>query len=106
MPESLFQAVALQFEIAYPAYPASDGWVLSYTLTPTFMNPIQPPIQFAATTALDGESYAVNISGEETMFWEPGIYEWTNLVEKEGEEPVRLAVGTFGMLSSWPKAYQ
>lgn len=67
-----------------PDYPATEGWVLSYTLVSAANR-----INFAATTS--GTDYLVNVAAATTAAWAPGTYEW--------RAQVSLAVQVFTVAS-------
>lgn len=50
-----------------PDYPASAGWVLSYTL-------IGPNAVYNATATADGTAHLVSLAAAVTAGWEPGRY--------------------------------
>lgn len=51
------------------SYPASAGWVLTYTL----VNPLQR-VTFNATP--QGDDFLVNAPAATTAAWPPGVYDW------------------------------
>lgn len=86
MREQLIAGDALDFETAVPDYPASDGWVLTYKLIPVSAGGTVYTI--TATTADDGESYAVEVSSATTANWTAGEYTWAAYVTLSGERHV------------------
>lgn len=73
----------LDFQVAVPEYPNTDGWTLKYRLTPRFTTPTQAPIELTAVNNTDG-TYQVQESPANTADWEPGFYSWARWVEKVG----------------------
>lgn len=61
-----------------PDYPATEGWVLSYTLVSAATR-----ITFSATTS--GTDYLVNVAASTTAGWAAGIYEWRAQVSLSGQ---------------------
>lgn len=59
-------------------YPATEGWVLSYTLVSAAAR-----ITFSATTS--GSDYLVSVPAATTSAWLAGAYEWRAQVSKAGE---------------------
>jgi hypothetical protein len=52
-----------------PGYPASAGWVLTYTL-------INASAKITITSAASGEDHLVNTPAASTTGWAPGAYTW------------------------------
>lgn len=71
------------FTTIVEGYPATDGWVLNYYLTP-YTTGIQ--VVLTATTAADGTSYRIQKSPVESALIAAGDYTWTARVEKAGSE--------------------
>lgn len=69
-------------------YPASDGWVLSYRLTPRGTG---AAISFNATAA--GADHQVNVAAATTATWAPGEYTVSAWVTRSGERYVIPAEG-------------
>ena len=86
MQEQLIAGDALDFETAVPDYPASDGWTLTYRLIPVADG--GTVYTFAATTADDGESYAIEVASATTPTWAAGAYTWAAYVTLAGERHV------------------
>lgn len=84
MNEELVAGDTLDFTVAVPDYPASDGWTLKYRLTPRFASPVQAPVDLTATTNADGSRYDVQASPGTTADWGAGYYTWARWVEKSG----------------------
>lgn len=82
--ETLIAGDTLDFTIDVPDYPASDGWVLTYRLTPRFTTPTQAPIDISAATNADGKRYDVQASPSTTAAWAPGAYTWARWLAKSG----------------------
>jgi hypothetical protein len=73
----------LDFEVSVPDYPSTDGWTLTYYLTPRFTSPTQAPISVAASANADG-TYQVQRSPAQTAAWAAGAYGWARIVSKTG----------------------
>lgn len=86
MREMLIAGDALDFETAVPDYPASDGWTLTYRLIPVSSG--GTAYTFDASTADDGESYAIEVSSAVTAGWAAGEYTWVAYVTLSGERHV------------------
>lgn len=80
MQETLIAGDALDFKTSPPNYPASDGWTLTYRLTPQSSG---TPIEFVATA--DGDDYLIQVSSATTASWVAGPYSWASAVSKSGE---------------------
>jgi len=74
----------LDFNVSVPAYPASAGWTLKYSLTPRFTTPTQAVITLTAASNADGISYDVQSTPATTAAWAAGFYTWARWVEKSG----------------------
>lgn len=61
-----------------PAYPASEGWTLSYTLINSGAK-----ITFNASALQD--DYQVNVSAATSGGWTAGTYDWRAQVSRDGE---------------------
>jgi hypothetical protein len=64
-------------------YPASDGWVLKYTL-------INAAGRINITSAADGDTHEVSVGATTTAGYTAGLYTWQSFVEKASE---RYTVG-------------
>lgn len=63
---------------ALPDYPATDGWVLSYTLVSSTQR-----LTFNASAS--GSEHLVNVSAATTAAWVPGTYTWRARVALDGD---------------------
>lgn len=64
-------------------YPASDGWVLSYSL-------VKASVRIAITSTADGDDHAVTVTAATTAGWAAARYDWQAVVTKATE---RYTVG-------------
>ena len=80
----------LSFQKTFSDYPASAGWVLSYTLING-----AGKITFSATAS--GSDHAVNVLAATTADWAAGTYTWQSVVTKAAE---RYTVGQGSMVVS------
>ena len=78
----------LAFTKSLPDYPASAGWVLSYTLING-----TGKITFNATAS--GSDHAVNVLAATTAGWAAGTYTWQSVVTKAAE---RYTIGQGSMV--------
>lgn len=65
-------------------YPASAGWVLSYTL-------INSAAKITITATASGDDHAVSVAAATTASWAAGTYTWMAVVTKAAE---RYTLGT------------
>jgi hypothetical protein len=93
----------LDFLTTVNGFPATDGWTLSFRLTPRVST--DAAIDFDATT--EGSDYRVQIGPATTEDWTAGEYDWHSWVAKSGArhsvdhgqltidaDPATLAAGT------------
>ena len=80
MRDTLIVGDSLDFTTSVPAYPASDGYTLTYRLIPRTSG---TAITLVATTS--GEDYRVTIAPDIAATWTAGEYTWSAWVEKTGE---------------------
>lgn len=85
-PVSLIAGDTARWLRALPDYPASAGWVLTYTLA----NAAQR-ITFASTAS--GDDHLVSVPAATTAAWPAGAYEWRAQVTK-GAEVYTVANGS------------
>lgn len=69
--------------ISVPDFPSTDGWTLSYFLTPRFTTPTQGQITVVAVSNADG-TYQLQASPTTTAAWKAGAYGWERRVDKSG----------------------
>lgn len=89
---------SLDFVTAVAAYPASDGWTLSYRLVPRFATPTQAPITLTATT-YQVSDYRVQETPATSAAWAAGAYGWASYVSKSGQ---RITLEQAGELTIAP----
>lgn len=75
---------SLDFATDVAAYPATDGWVLSYVLVPRFTSPAQAAITLTATT-YEVSRYRVQVDADDTADWAAGAYSWASFVSQTGQ---------------------
>ncbi len=63
---------------ALPDYPASDGWVLTYTL-------LNASGRITITASAQGDDHLVNVPAGTTADWPAGDYAWRAQVSRAGE---------------------
>lgn len=63
---------------ALPDYPASAGWVLTYTL-------LNAAGRITITASAQGDDHLVSVPAETSAGWPPGDYAWRAQVSKAGE---------------------
>lgn len=83
-PGNVVAGDSLSWTRAFSDYPASDGWVLAYTL-------ISSTKVFNITATADGDGFAVNVDASATEAWEPDTY---RLVEYVTQGTQRVTLGT------------
>lgn len=59
-------------------YPASQSWVLSYTL-------VSAAQRYTFTATASGDDHLVNVAATTTQSWAAGTYSWVARVSKAGE---------------------
>lgn len=69
-----------------PAYPASAGWTLTYTL-------VRAATRITFSASADGDLHLVNVAASTTTGWTAGSYTWRAQVSKAGEV-YTVATGT------------
>lgn len=104
MQAQLAAGTTLKFTVTSSDYPASDGWVLSYRLTPRAAG-----MAYTFTATASGDDHLVNVARATTAGWAPGTYTVTAWVDKGAErydvpsefgqvvispDPTTLAAGT------------
>jgi hypothetical protein len=73
----------LSFRVDVTDFLSTDGWTLTYYLTPRFTTPVQARIELLASGNADG-SYQVQEAAANTATWAPGAYGWQRRVAKAG----------------------
>lgn len=73
----------LSFQVNVTGFLSTDGWTLTYYLTPRFTDPVQAQIVVVASGNADG-SYQVQEAAANTANWKPGAYGWQRRVSKAG----------------------
>ena len=68
---------SLSFTVTVDDYPATDGWVLTYSL--------RGPSVINLVAAASGSSYQVQADTSTTATWLPGDYSWVSYVTKSGQ---------------------
>ncbi|MBV5331028.1 hypothetical protein JZU69_01100 [bacterium] len=78
-------------------YPASGGWVLTYTLLNTAG-------RISITAIAEGDDYLVNAEPATTTAWPPGNYQWRAKVTHANGEAYTVAGGSMRVLASFEAA--
>lgn len=68
----------LKFTRSLADYPASEGWVLSYTL-------VNATAKISFSASASGDDYLVNVAVSTTAAWVAGDYSWVSRVTKAAE---------------------
>jgi hypothetical protein len=68
----------LKFTRSLAAYPASAGWVLSYTL-------VNATAKISFSASASGDDHLVNVAVSTTTGWAAGAYSWVSRVTLAGE---------------------
>lgn len=79
-------------------YPASAGWVLTYTL-------INAQGKQTVAAAADGDAHRVTLAAAGTASWVPGVYAWTAAVAM-GSDRHTVAAGQIEVLPNFAAAAQ
>lgn len=87
MQSELIVGDSLNMLDSYADYPATEGWTLKTTFTPSLST--SSKITLTATTEVD--SYRTQVAPETTALWVPGDYSVHQTLEKAGQ---RLTVAT------------
>lgn len=96
-PTTVTAGDTIQWQIALPDYPATDGWTLKYALRGSagVIN---------ITSSASGSDHLVSITAATSATWSYGDYQWTRYVEKGAGttlERVTLASGTITIERNW-----
>ena len=79
-----------------PAYPASAGWTLSYTL-------VRAATRITFSASADGDLHLVNVPASTTTAWTAGTYTWRAQVSKAGEV-YTISTGTLSIRPNFATA--
>lgn len=91
-PQSVTAGDTLQWTIALPDYPASDGWTLKYNL-------VGAAGQIAIESTPDSDDHLVSVSPATSAVYTPGRYRAAKYVEKGADETLeRVTLGTLDMV--------
>lgn len=71
-------------------YPATAGWVLTYTL-------VSPTKAITVAAAADGAAFLVTVPASDTAGWTPGDYTWAAAVA-QGLQRITIAQGRLAVL--------
>lgn len=74
-PDRITAGESLAWSIALPEYPASEGWVLKYSLQLGGKDPL------TITAAGEGVLFTVSVAASVTVVWPPGAYALTAFAE-------------------------
>lgn len=77
-PTSLIAGDTARWLKSLPSYPASDGWVLSYTL-------VNAATRLVLPTTADGDSHQVSVPAATTAAWPAGNYDYRAAVTRAGD---------------------
>jgi len=89
-PQSLRAGDTVAWTKSLSDYPASDSWVLTYTL-------INASTKITITASASGADHLVSVSAATSAGWTPGVYSWMGRVAKSGES-YTVASGTLEIL--------
>lgn len=82
MQQELIAGDSLNFLTAGGEYPASAGWVLTFTLIPrTVSNPL-----ITITATAEGDDHRTAVAATVTATWAADSYTWRSRVDKGGEK--------------------
>lgn len=77
-PTAVYAGDTVTWRKALQAYPASEGWQLTYAL--------RGPASINITAAADGDLHLIDEDPATTAGWAPGFYSWTAQVSKSGQK--------------------
>ncbi len=86
----------LTFSRTLPDYPASAGWVLSYTL-------INSAAKITLTASASGSDHLVSVPYSTTAAWSPGAYAWQAVVTL-GVERYTICTGSLEITAAFSAA--
>jgi len=95
-PDTLTPGDTARWLRCLPDYPASAGWVLSYTLT-------NAAARYTFDATADGDDHLVNVPPATTAAWAAGNYAWRAQVALAGDV-FTVATGTTAVLPSFAAA--
>lgn len=90
LPQSFRAGDTLTWTISLSAYPASDGWSLTYTL-------INATRKVTITSTASGSEHLLSVSAATSAGYAPGLYTWTAAASKN-DQRISLSSGTVEIL--------
>jgi len=91
MPETIVAGTTLKYLRTLSYFPANDGWTLKLSLAGLSL--------YSASASGADHQVTIAFGGDTgTGLWEPGTYDWSEIVEKAGEKYV-VASGTLVVIA-------
>lgn len=96
IPSKITAGTSVSWLIALPAFPASSGWTLAYTL-------VSPSAQVQVTSTPSGVDHLFEIPLADSADWTPAKYSWQSHVSN-GTERYQIDAGTVDILADFAES--
>jgi hypothetical protein len=98
IPRAITAGDAAAWRLSLPAYPASDGWAVSYAL-------VKGDRLISIAAAADGDQHLVSLSSAVTEAYSPGTYTYQQYATKDGNRHT-LATGRITIEADFARAVE
>ena len=96
IPPAITAGDALSWRLSLPAFPASDGWVVSYAL-------VKGDRLIAIASVAAGDEHVVSLLSTATAAYDPGVYVYQQSATKDGNRHT-LATGRVEIIADFAAA--
>lgn len=96
IPSKITAGTSVSWLVVLPAFPASSGWTLTYTL-------VSPSAQVQVTSTPSGVDHLFEIPLADSADWSPGKYSWQSHVSN-GTERYQVDAGTVDIVGDYAGA--
>lgn len=96
IPTKITAGTSVSWLVALPAFPAPNGWTLTYTL-------VTSAAQVVVTSTPSGVDHLFEIPLAESAYWIPGKYSWQSHVSN-GTERYQVDAGVVEILADYANA--
>lgn len=96
IPSKITAGTSVSWLVALPAFPATDGWTLTYTL-------VTSAAQVVVASTPSGADHLFEITLAESADWIPGKYSWQSHVS-DGTERYQIDAGVVEILADYANA--
>lgn len=96
IPTKITAGTSVSWLVALPAFPAPDGWTLTYTL-------VSSSARVQITSTPSGNDHLFEIPLADSATWSPGKYSWQSHVSN-GTERYQIDAGTVEILADYGEA--